>query len=64
MSSSEGIGYWWCLKHNRVEPEENACAAKYRLGPYGTVTEAESALDKVAERNAAWEAEDARWQGK
>jgi hypothetical protein len=64
MSSSGGTAYWWCLKHNRVESDDNVCAAKYRLGPYDSAAEAESALDKVAERNAAWEAEDARWDGR
>jgi hypothetical protein len=55
--------YYWCLRHNRVETDENVCAERYRLGPYATATEAEHALDKVAERNAAWDEEDARWNG-
>jgi hypothetical protein len=64
MSTSGVSGrYFWCLRHNRVETDDNACAEKYRLGPYPTATEAEHALQKVAERNDAWDAEDARWTG-
>ncbi len=65
VMSSSGVagGYYWCLRHNRVETQDNACAARYRLGPYSTSAEAERALDRVAERNATWDAEDARWSG-
>lgn len=50
--------YWYCLKHHRVETIENLCPAKHRLGPYPTAAEAERALEKVAERNEAWEAQE------
>jgi hypothetical protein len=64
MSSSGASGrYYWCLRHNRVETAANACAERYRLGPYPTAAEAQRALDRVAERNAEWDAEDARWSG-
>jgi hypothetical protein len=46
-----------------VETDDNACAERYRLGPYATASEAEHALEKVAERNEQWDAEDARWSG-
>lgn len=49
--------YWYCLKHHRVEPTEGE-PNKDRLGPYATEEEAARALDKVAERNEAWERED------
>ena len=62
-NSGEGGRYYWCLRHNRVETADNACAERYRLGPYPTAAEAERALDRVAERNDAWDAEDARWSG-
>jgi hypothetical protein len=62
-NSGSGRGYYWCLRHNRVETDDNACAERYRLGPYPTAAEAERALDRVAERNAEWDAEDARWSG-
>jgi hypothetical protein len=62
-NSGAGGGYYWCLRHNRVETGDNMCAARDRLGPYPTAAEAERAMDKVAERNAEWDAEDARWAG-
>lgn len=62
-NSGSATRYYWCLRHNRVETSGNACAERYRLGPYGTEAEAQHALEKVAERNAEWDAEDARWSG-
>jgi hypothetical protein len=63
MSNSGGDRYYWCLFHHRVETDDNGCAGFRQLGPYGTRAEAEAALTKVAERNAQWDAEDARWSG-
>ena len=63
MSSSGAGQYYWCLKHSRVESDANLCPSVERLGPYGTEAEAARALDRVAERNAAWDAEDERWNG-
>jgi hypothetical protein len=63
MTSSGDERYYWCLSHHRVESEANVCSAKERLGPYGTAVEAERALDRVRDRNEAWDAEDARWHG-
>lgn len=60
MSSRE---YFWCLRHERVESDDDVCPAKYLLGPYGSPAEAERALELVQQRNEAWEAEDARWAG-
>jgi hypothetical protein len=51
--------YWYCLKHHAVEPPEG-CAYADRLGPYATEEEAEHALEKVQERNEAWD-NDPRW---
>jgi hypothetical protein len=62
-NSGSAVRYYWCLRHNRVETDDNACAERYRLGPYASAAEAERALDKVAERNVEWDAEDARWSG-
>lgn len=56
-------GYYWCLRHQRVEHGDDVCPARYRLGPYESGAEAELALHKVQERNEAWDAEDARWEG-
>jgi hypothetical protein len=49
--------WYFCLDHMRVEGE-SGCANKRRLGPYATRDEAEHALEKVAERNEAWEADE------
>jgi hypothetical protein len=51
--------FWYCLKHRTVEGEEG-CPNKDRLGPYESEPEASRALEKVAERNEAWE-EDPAW---
>jgi hypothetical protein len=63
MSNSGADRYYWCLSHKRVETEANMCASKDRLGPYNSAAEAERALDKVQERNDAWDREDTRWEG-
>ena len=63
MRNSGGGPYYWCLKHNRVENDEDVCPAVRTMGPYGTAAEAEQALTRVAERNEQWDAEDARWRG-
>ena len=39
------------------------CASTERLGPYDSAAAAERALTRVRERNEAWDAEDARWDG-
>ena len=51
MSDTE---YWFCLKHHTVEGRQG-CKAADRLGPYASQAEASRALEKVAERNEAWE---------
>ena len=49
--------FWYCLKHKAVEGPAG-CDYADRLGPYPTEDEAARALEKVAERNAKWDAED------
>ncbi len=51
--------YYFCIKHHTVEGAEG-CRAIDRLGPYDTEAEAARALEKVAERNEAWE-NDPNW---
>ncbi|MBA3528003.1 MAG: hypothetical protein H0T91_01550 [Propionibacteriaceae bacterium] len=52
-------GQWWyCLKHKTVESDEVRCKAVDRLGPYSSREEAEHALERVAQRNEQWEAEE------
>ncbi|GGD30655.1 hypothetical protein [Nocardioides daphniae] len=46
--------YWYCLKHKTVEPREG-CKNADRLGPYASQADASRALEKVEERNEAWD---------
>ena len=55
--------YFWCLRHDRVETDDNMFPAIHRLGPYATAKEATEALERIAEREAQLDAEDARWKG-
>ena len=61
--SGRGAEYFWCTRHHRVETGKNVCPAVHVLGPYQSAGDAENALQRVQERNAAWDAEDARWAG-
>jgi len=61
--------FWYCLRHHAVESgavesgavESGAvetgdgCGPADRLGPYPTAEEAQHALQKVQERNEAWD---------
>lgn len=51
--------YYFCLKHHTVEGPDG-CKAADRLGPYPTRDEAAHALEKVEERNEAWD-NDPKW---
>ena len=46
--------YYYCLTHSAVEGEVG-CRSSDRLGPYDNQAEAARALEKVAERNEAWD---------
>lgn len=51
--------WWFDLKTRQaVQDTRNTAKAVDRLGPYGSREEAERALQKVEERNEAWDAED------
>lgn len=51
--------FWYCLKHHAVEGR-GGCKVVDRLGPYDSEAEAARALEKVQERNKAWD-EDPAW---
>jgi hypothetical protein len=56
-ASGEHDGWYWCFKHEQVEPYDG-CKARDRLGPYPTPADAENWRTKVAQRNAeadAWD---------
>jgi hypothetical protein len=57
-------GFYWCVRHNRVETGDNVCPARYTMGPYASREIAEGALRRIAERNEKLDAEDAAWEGK
>jgi hypothetical protein len=51
------MSWYYCLVHQKVEPEEG-CANAERLGPFDTEAEAAKALETAKERNAAFDADD------
>lgn len=61
MSGGTDDVWWYCLKHQRVEPDDG-CANTHRLGPYPDRAAAERALQTVHERNEKLDAEDAEWE--
>jgi len=50
--------WYFCTRHQTVEPEDGDCPGKDRLGPYATREEAEHALETVRRRNEEWDAAD------
>jgi hypothetical protein len=55
----EGDKHWWfCLRHNTVESDDDGCPGKDKLGPYPTREAAANALQTVKERNQEWDAQD------
>ncbi len=63
MTDSGGGPFYWCLRHNRVETDQDVCPASMTMGPYRSSTEAEQALARVAKRQEQLDAEDAKWRG-
>jgi hypothetical protein len=53
--------WWWCLKHNEVEPD-SGCGHMDRLGPYATREMAAQGLETAAGRTQAWDDEDEEWR--
>jgi hypothetical protein len=51
----EDVNWYYCLVHQKVEPEEG-CANAERLGPYRTEQDAASALETAKERNESFDA--------
>jgi hypothetical protein len=59
MAEDHSNEWYYCVKHHKVEPYEG-CQAADRLGPYSSPEEAAQALEKVDERNEAWD-NDPKW---
>ena len=55
--------YFWCLDHKKVESGDERCSSNQALGPYPSAEDASHAIDRVAERNDAWDEDDKRWAG-
>jgi hypothetical protein len=53
--------WFYCLKHNRVEPSEG-CRAADRLGPYPDKETAARALEIARERTEAADRADEEWR--
>ncbi|MDA9790969.1 hypothetical protein N9B81_00925 [bacterium] len=53
----KAMSWYFCLEHQQVEPEDG-CANAERLGPYETEDAARHALERAAERNAAFDEDD------
>ncbi|MGI8613302.1 MAG: hypothetical protein ACR2KL_05065 [Nocardioidaceae bacterium] len=51
--------FYYCLNHHAVE-NADGCNAADRLGPYDSAADAARALEKVQERNEAWD-NDPKW---
>lgn len=49
--------YYFCLKHQAVEPEGGQCEATQRMGPYDTAEAAANWRETVERRNDAWDDE-------
>ena len=63
MTSRELSGeYWFCMEHRRVETLEETDSAN-RIGPFATADAAAHALETIAEREKAYDAEDSAWEG-
>lgn len=54
------MSWYYCLVHNRVEPEKG-CANSERLGPYKTEDEASHAFEIARKRNEEWDASEREW---
>jgi hypothetical protein len=50
--------FWYNTRTGQVEEDSERSKVKDLLGPYPTRAEAERALEKVKERNEAWDDDD------
>ncbi|MCU4186881.1 hypothetical protein K6U06_21120 [Acidiferrimicrobium sp. IK] len=58
MPEASSGPWYWCLRHERVEPEDG-CANAERLGPYPTREAAANWKATTEARNKEWDREDA-----
>lgn len=62
MTEEDG-GWYWCVRHGRVEHGAESCPADDRMGPYPTEDAARNWRQSVEARNERWDAEDRAWSG-
>ena len=60
---TEDEGWFWCLRHRRVEHGAESCPADVRMGPYPSEAAARDWRQSVEARNQKWDAEDRAWSG-
>jgi hypothetical protein len=51
------MSWYYCLEHKKSEPEDG-CANSERMGPYVTQGEADRAIERAAQRNAAFDVDE------
>lgn len=51
------MSWYYCLEHQQVEPDDG-CPNAERMGPYPSEEAAQHALERAAERNAAFDEDD------
>jgi hypothetical protein len=57
------VNYWWCLKHGRVESDQEIDSrGNDRVGPYPTAERAEHWKEEFQARNERFDKEDAEWE--
>ena len=55
--------WYWCLEHDRPEPEGDQCRADDRMGPYPSREEAVNWRHKADQREERWKEQDRQWEG-
>ena len=63
MTGADGGEWYWCMRHQDVEPADKGCPPDQRMGPYSSPGEARRWREKVEARNEAWDEDDKRWEG-
>ena len=63
MVEGDEEGWFWCLRHSRVERGAESCPADVRMGPYPSESAAKNWRESVEARNQKWDAEDRAWSG-
>ena len=58
MDADDAPRFWFNTVTGQVEEDASRSKVKDLLGPYPSRAEAERALEKVRERNEAWDDED------